>query len=204
MSLNCGATLMLSEIRDVIKKHGTGAQGANRAQAQPLEGVEQGAQGAQRGASSAPAFYEPECLRPDAPHTRPDRDRVPLEFAPLSPLAPVFRKNYTPAALRRFVAAGLTEEEADREWLRYQIDPLLLNSAHTLATEADPCGDDRVSCATCTQLTADGLCFSRWKRGAYRPNNQQRHQLFRCASFAPLPNDHDQRRGEQRWPGLSA
>ncbi len=55
-------------------------------------------------------------------------------------------------------------------------------------------GDDRIKCVTCRHR-CDGIC---------RKKHLTAHPIaLRCSEFKPLPTEHDQRTGAERWPSLT-
>ena len=66
--------------------------------------------------------------------------------------------------------------------------------------------DDRRRCVQCLNLRGRACTIAKPERGAlvvanrgYRPDPAR---LLRCAGYAPLANDSDQRTGTERWPGI--
>ncbi|MCX7167869.1 MAG: hypothetical protein NTV11_16560 [Rhodocyclales bacterium] len=66
--------------------------------------------------------------------------------------------------------------------------------------------DDRRTCSQCANLRQRACAIARPEHGAlvvanrgFRPGPAR---LLRCAGFAPMADDTDQRPGANRWPGL--
>jgi len=69
-----------------------------------------------------------------------------------------------------------------------------------------PFPDDWRTCSQCRNLRQRACAIAKPEAGAlvvanrgYRPDPAR---LLRCAGYAPLANDSDQRTGAERWPGL--
>lgn len=80
------------------------------------------------------------------------------------------------------------------------------NAAAGLPGIDDPerAGDNRRRCAECGNLASNGRCLAAARRElvASRTYVPAPDWLRRCECFKPLANDHDQRPGRDRWPGL--
>ena len=65
-------------------------------------------------------------------------------------------------------------------------------------------GDNRRRCAECGNLASNGRCLAAARRELVASRNYAPAPdlLRRCECFKPLPSDHDQRPGRDRWPGL--
>lgn len=74
-----------------------------------------------------------------------------------------------------------------------------------LANQLD---DDRIRCADCSWLAMSGVCRAAGPKHkpvvANRGYQPMRDLPRRCEGFAPYSNNPDQRRGFERWPGLTA
>jgi hypothetical protein len=65
--------------------------------------------------------------------------------------------------------------------------------------------DDRINCTACANFTPPGCQACRnglfsFRARDHRPDPERLH---RCFLYAPLEQDHDQRPGAERWPGLA-
>lgn len=69
-------------------------------------------------------------------------------------------------------------------------------------------GDDRIRCTDCSWLSMSGVCRAAGPRHkpvvANRGYQPVRDLPRRCEGFSPFGDNPDQRRGFERWPGLSA
>ena len=65
-------------------------------------------------------------------------------------------------------------------------------------------GDNRRRCVECGSLARNGRCLAaaRGEIVASRSYAPAPDWLRRCEGFRPLPNDPDQRQGQDRWPGI--
>ena len=79
------------------------------------------------------------------------------------------------------------------------------SNAHRANTGDD---DDRIHCTDCSWLSMSGVCRAAGPKGkpvvANRGYQPVRDLPRRCEGFAPYANNPDQRRGFERWPGLTA
>ena len=68
--------------------------------------------------------------------------------------------------------------------------------------------DDRIRCTDCSWFSMSGVCRAAGPRHkpvvANRGYQPVRDQPRRCEGFSPYGDNPDQRRGSERWPGLSA
>jgi hypothetical protein len=68
--------------------------------------------------------------------------------------------------------------------------------------------DDRIRCTDCSWFSMSGVCRAAGPRHkpvvANRSYQPVRDQPRRCEGFSPYGDNPDQRRGSERWPGLSA
>ena len=82
-------------------------------------------------------------------------------------------------------------------------------AAHIDAQRANPVDhEDRIRCTDCSWLSLNGVCRAAGPKHkpvvasyGYQP---VRDLPRRCEGFAPYGDNPDQRRGFERWPGLSA
>ncbi|MBP5996725.1 MAG: hypothetical protein KA535_02140 [Azonexus sp.] len=133
---------------------------------------------------------------------------------------------FTPTIRQPSAPLAASEETAIRAWLALieETDPATIAEvigqcqrdadardyfARRAAAELpkpDPFGDDRRTCSLCLNLRGRACTVAKPERGAlvvanrgYRPDPAR---LLRCAGYAPLANDLDQRTGTERWPGI--
>ena len=66
--------------------------------------------------------------------------------------------------------------------------------------------DNRRRCIDCSNRAPNGRCLAAARREFAASTNYTPDPaiLRRCESYGPLPNDPDQRRGWDRWPGLNS
>ena len=82
-------------------------------------------------------------------------------------------------------------------------------AAHIDAQRANPVDhDDRIRCTDCSWLSLNGICRAAGPKhkpvAANRGYQPVRDLPRRCEGFSPYGDNPDQRRGFERWPGLSA
>ena len=82
-------------------------------------------------------------------------------------------------------------------------------AAHIDAQRANTVNDDdRIRCTDCSWLSMSGVCRAAGPKHnpvvANRGYQPVRDQPRRCEGFSPYGDNPDQRRGSERWPGLSA
>ena len=82
-------------------------------------------------------------------------------------------------------------------------------AAHIDAQRANTADDDdRIHCTDCSWLSMSGVCRAAGPKHkpvvANRGYQPVRDLPRRCEGFAPYANNPDQRRGFERWPGLTA
>ena len=82
-------------------------------------------------------------------------------------------------------------------------------AAHIDAQRANTVNDDdRIRCTDCGWLSMNGVCRAAGPKHnpviANRGYQPVRDLPRRCEGFSPYGDNPDQRRGSERWPGLSA
>jgi len=88
----------------------------------------------------------------------------------------------------------------DLEALRYY-----LGRSNEVPVASVDLADDRVTCRTCANLTADGRCLAAARgemTGSARRYSPPPDRLQRCEGYQPKPDQADGRPGRERWPFL--